>query len=422
MALNNINTHTPPAASPSCCRSCGATLTTEFLDLGATPLANSLLHTSDLLKPEQHVPLRVLVCEACFLVQLDDYVSPEDIFTDYVYFSSYSESWLAHAREYVECVSTRFGISPSSFVVEIASNDGYLLKNFVAREVPCLGIEPATNVAAVARKAGIPTENMFFGSATASDLVARHCNADLVVANNVLAHVPNLNDFISGLSHLLSRNGVITIEAPHFLKLLEEAQFDTIYHEHFSYLSLIAVEEAMKRHGLEVFDVEELPTHGGSLRYYISNAGQHSRSALVVEIVTREKNAGLDRPESYTGFKEHVRRIKLDLLAFLTEAARTGHKVACYGAAAKGNTMLNYCGIDGDLVAFAVDRNPEKQGRYLPGSRIPVRSPEAVQEEKPDYLLILPWNLKDEIMEQMADIRDWGGQFVWAVPELVIAP
>jgi hypothetical protein len=395
-------------------------LHTPFVDLGATPLANSLLQAVDLDRPELRLPLRALVCDVCFLVQLQDFVRPETIFNDYVYFSSYSDTWLKQSRQYAESIRRRLGLGPQSFVVEVASNDGYLLKNFVAQGIPCLGIEPAANVAAAARSAGVATETVFFGKTTALDVAARHRHADLIIANNVIAHVPDLNDFLAGFKALLSAQGVVTVEAPHLLNLLKESQFDTIYHEHFSYLSLLALEPAVARHGLEVFDLEDLPTHGGSLRYYLRHAAKGESSDAVEAMRVKEFEYGLGRLDTYANFMTRVRRMKLSLLAFLVEAASSGKTVVAYGAAAKGNTLLNYCGIDRDLVAFVVDRSPHKQGRYLPGSRIPIVSPEAVFETKPDFLLILPWNLKDEIMDGMKNIREWGGRFVWCVPELEV--
>ncbi len=367
------------------------------------------------------LPLRALVCDACFLVQLEDFVLPETIFRDYVYFSSFSETWVEQARQYADGIQRRLGLGLQSFVVEVASNDGYLLKNFVAQGIPCLGIEPALNVAEAARQAGVPTKTVFFGKATAAEIAAHQRHADLIIANNVLAHVPDLNDFLAGFKCLLAPQGVVTVEAPHFLNLLAEVQFDTIYHEHFSYLSLLALEPAVGRHGLEVFDLEELPTHGGSLRYYLRHAGQGEASGAVKAMRVREAEFGLRRLETYSDFMPHVRRIKFDLLAFLVEAAKAGRAVAAYGAAAKGNTLLNYCGIDRDMIAFVADRSPHKQGRYLPGSRIPIMPPATVFEVKPDYLLILPWNLKREIMDSMRGIRDWGGQFVWCIPKLEVA-
>ena len=403
------------------CRSCGAPLHTTFVDLGATPLANSLLLPEDMEKAETYLPLRAYVCDRCFLVQLQDFVRPENIFHDYLYFSSFSSTWLAHARDYVQMITRRLGLDENSFVVEVASNDGYLLKEFVASGIPCLGIEPAENVADVARAANVPTKSVFFGKKTAGEIVDQYGRADLIIANNVLAHVPDLNDFIGGFKALLSENGVLTLEAPHFLKLLQDVQFDTIYHEHYSYLSLLSVEHAVAQHGLEVFDIEEVPTHGGSLRYYIRQEEKAAVSDRLLAVRAQEMRAGLNDLQTYSGFQQRVLEIKYQLLQFLLEARRQGRSVAAYGAAAKGNTLLNYCGIDRDLISFAVDRNPHKQGRYLPGSRIPVFGPDEVTLRRPDYLLILPWNLKSEIMASMAEIREWGARFVWAVPRLEVS-
>jgi SAM-dependent methyltransferase len=403
------------------CRFCGNPLRARFADLGAMPLANSLLLREDLDSPETYLPLRAFVCDACFLVQLHDFVLPETIFRQYLYFSSFSATWVAHARNFVDAVTERLGLNAECFVVEVASNDGYLLQRFVELDIPCLGIEPAENVAEAARERNVPTEQLFFGKATASDIASRYTKADLLIANNVIAHVPDLNDFVGGMATLLADDGVATVEAPHFLHLLEQVQFDTIYHEHFSYISLLALENVMTRHGLEVFDVDELPTHGGSLRYYIRHVTGEAPSANVMRIRELEATAGLNRLETYDGFQERVRRIKLDLLSFLIEANKEGKTVAGYGAAAKGNTLLNYCGIDSDLVSFTVDRNPHKQGRFLPGSRIPVLDPSEILLRRPDYVLILPWNLKEEIMLEMVAIRDWGGRFVWAVPQIEVS-
>jgi 2-polyprenyl-3-methyl-5-hydroxy-6-metoxy-1,4-benzoquinol methylase len=403
------------------CRSCGAPLHTTFVDLGTTPLANSLLLPEDMEKAETYLPLRAFVCDRCFLVQLQDFVLPESIFRDYLYFSSFSSTWLAHARTYMQMITRRLGLDGNSFVVEVASNDGYLLKEFVAHGIPCLGIEPAENVADAARAANVPTKSVFFGKETAAEIENQYGRADLIIANNVLAHVQNLNDFIGGFAALLSANGVLTIEAPHFLKLLQNVQFDTIYHEHYSYLSLLSLEHALARHGLEVFDVEELPTHGGSLRYYIHHEKKGSASERLNAVRAQEMRAALNNLQTYSGFQRRVIEIKYALLDFLLEARRQGRSVAGYGAAAKGNTLLNYCGIDSDLISFVVDRNPHKQGRYLPGSRISVLAPNEVTLRRPDFLLILPWNLKSEIMASMAEIREWGAHFVWAVPRLEVS-
>ena len=399
------------------CRFCGAALQRTFVDLGMAPLANAYVRSEALLEPETFFPLKVFVCSDCLLVQLPAAESPERIFGDYAYFSSYSDSWLEHARKYVEAVSERFGIGTSQFVVEIASNDGYLLRNFKARGVPVLGVEPAANVAEAAVEAGIPTLVEFFGERTARKLVADGIRADLLVGNNVLAHVPDLNDFVRGLQIVLAPSGVLTMEFPHLLRLVDEGQFDTIYHEHFSYFSLLVVERVFAAHGLELFDVEELPTHGGSLRIYVRHPGSGPREGRVDELLEREREAGLDDLDAYDRFREQVERAKLALLDFVLRAKREGKTIAAYGAAAKGNTLLCYCGIGADLIDYVVDRSPHKQGLYLPGTRIPILPPERVDETHPDFLLILPWNLKDEIMEQMSHVRSFGCRFVTPIPE-----
>jgi SAM-dependent methyltransferase len=395
------------------CRFCGAPLTHSFADLGATPLANSYLEPEDLDAPERFYPLHAFVCGDCFLVQLPAAATPEEIFGDYAYFSSFSDSWVEHARRYVEAVSERFGLGPRSRVVELASNDGYLLQWFVERGVPVLGVEPAANVAEAALAKGIPTVVRFFGQETAEELAAEGA-ADLIVANNVLAHVPELNDFVAGIARLLAPEGVATLEFPHLAELVERTELDTIYHEHFSYFSFTTVERVFAAHGLELFDVERLPTHGGSLRIY---AGRGRAVEPAVAALRRaEEEAGLGRLETYAAFEARVRAAKRDLLEFLIGEARAGRRVAGYGAAAKGSTLLNYCGIGTDFVEFVVDRNPRKQGRFLPGARIPILAPEAVAERRPDLLLILPWNLRDEVIAQMAAIREWGGRFVTPIP------
>jgi hypothetical protein len=395
------------------CRFCHAALTEVFADLGASPLANSYLRADQLSRMERHYPLKVWVCGSCMLVQLEEYETPADIFSDYAYFSSFSTSWLAHAKRYVAQMIERFGFNARSQVVEIASNDGYLLQYFVRAGVPVLGIEPATNVAAAAEEKGIPTRNVFFGRDT-----AREIQADLLIGNNVYAHVPDLHSFTEGLKIALKRDGVITLEFPHLLRLMDEAQFDTIYHEHFSYFSLLTVRRIFAHHGLDVFDVEELPTHGGSLRVYGCHAGARTTSDRVNAVIECERVAGLDRLDGYRDFAPKVERIKFDLLEFLIGARRRGELVAGYGAPAKGNTLLNYCGVGPELLPFTVDRSPHKQGHYLPGTRIPIRAPEAILEAKPEYVLILPWNLRKEITEQMSAVRDWGGRFVVAIPSL----
>ncbi|ACJ01121.1 class I SAM-dependent methyltransferase [Rhodospirillum centenum] len=408
-------------SAPLSCRACGAPLRHSFVDLGKTPLANSYLDPDRAGEAEAVYDLHARVCDACFLVQVEDVVPAEAIFTDYAYFSSYSESWVEHARRYALGMIGRFGLDGRSQVVEVASNDGYLLRHFVAAGIPVLGIEPAANVAAVARAQGVPTETVFFGRETARDLRDRGLAADLIAANNVLAHVPDINGFVAGIAALLKPAGVWTVEFPHLLNLIEQVQFDTIYHEHFSYLSLLAVESILERNGLRAFDVEELPTHGGSLRVFVGHRdGPHGPCPGLDAVRAREARAGLDRLETYAGFGERVRKVRDDLLGFLAGARREGRAVAAYGAAAKGNTLLNYCGIGTDDIRFVVDRSPHKQGRLLPGSHIPILPLEVVERERPDYLLILPWNLREEIAGAMAGIRGWGGRFVVAIPRLEV--
>ncbi len=422
------STDVQPTSAPAAatgertCRFCGAGLATTFVDLGLSPLANSFVEPGDLAKPETFHPLHVFVCERCLLVQLPESESPDAIFSDYSYFASYSESWLAHARDYVAMAVERFGLGSASRVVEIASNDGYLLRWFVERGVPVLGIEPAANVAKAAEALGIPTRVRFFGSELARELVDEGLRADLVVGNNVLAHVPALNDFVAGLETVLAPRGVLTMEFPHLLRLMDEGQFDTIYHEHFSYFSFAAARRVFAAHGLEVFDVEEVPTHGGSLRVFARRAGDDTRAVepRVGELLAREEHAGLGEIVGYRDFADRVRIVKRDLLRFLLDAAEQGKQVVGYGAPAKGNTLLNYCGVRGDLLAYTVDRSPHKQGRYLPGTRIPIFAPERIAETRPDYVLVLPWNLKAEVMAQMEHVRDRGGRFVVAVPRLEV--
>lgn len=404
------------------CNFCGASLTDTFVDLGAMALANSYRSEADLAKPEPAYPLHARICRSCFLVQVDSVVPAEEIFSDYAYFSSYSESWVAHARAYAQSTAGRFNLGPESLVAEVASNDGYLLKHFVDAGIPVLGIEPAANVAQVAQENGVRTEVAFFNRDTAERLKAQGLAADLMAANNVLAHVPDLNDFVGGFPVLLKPEGVLTFEFPHLLNLIGEVQFDTIYHEHYSYLSLLVVEKILGAHGMWVFDVEELPTHGGSLRVYAchKDCAAHREGPGLATVRAKEKDAALDRLDTYAGFEPRVMAVREALLEFLRTAKAEGKTVAAYGAAAKGNTLLNYCGIDSDLVPFVVDRSAAKQGRYLPGSRIPIFGPEKIAEEKPDYVLILPWNLRDEIMAEMRHVASWGGKFVTAIPELRI--
>ena len=406
------------------CRFCGSTLKNSFVDLGTSPLANSYLKPQDLGKVEPFYSLHVFVCETCYLVQLPQLQSPEDIFDDYAYFSSYSESWLKHARDYTELMIERFGFGADSLVVEIASNDGYLLQYFKEKRIPVLGVEPARNVAKVAREAGIPTLAKFFGVQTATEMAAQGKCADLMLGNNVLAHVPDLNDFVEGFRILLKPQGIITMEFPHLMRLMEQNQFDTIYHEHFSYFSFITVKKVFAAHHLAMFDVEELPTHGGSLRIFACHAEDKSKpiSQSVRNLVEREKDAGFESLEHYLSFAEKVKETKRNILEFMVKVKKQRKSMAGYGAPAKGNTLLNYCGIGTDFIDYTVDRSPHKQGHFLPGTHIPIYHPDKIKETKPAYLVILPWNLKEEIMEQMSYIRDWGGQFVTLIPEVRIHP
>ena len=420
---DQIDPRSAPSAVPSC-RFCSAPLRHTFVDLGMSPLCESYVPPERLGAMEPFYPLHVRVCEQCLLVQLEEFVAPEEIFTEYAYFSSYSDSWVAHARDYVESVVERFGLSADSQVVELASNDGYLLQHLVERGIPALGVEPAANVAEAARERGIETVVEFFGRELASRLLAEGRQADLLVANNVFAHVPDLNDFTAGMQRLLAPQGVITLEFPHLARLIEGNQFDTIYHEHFSYFSFLTAQTVLAAHHLEVFDVDELPTHGGSLRVYAQRDGEggagHPVSAEVAKLAERERALELDRLEGYVSFAPRVTETKWRLLEFLIDCARDGKRVAGYGAPGKGNTLLNYCGIRTDLLEFTVDRNPYKQGQFLPGTRIPIRHPEALEQVRPDYILILPWNLTDEIMDQLSHVRDWGARFVSPIPEVKV--
>jgi len=401
------------------CRFCAAPVSRTFCDLGVSPLCESYIHPDRLNQMEAFFPLHALVCEKCLLVQLDQYVPPDDIFSDYAYFSSFSDSWLKHCARYCEQTSQRFQIGSDSFVIEIASNDGYLLQYFVEKGVRVLGVEPAANVAEAAAKKGVPSLVKFFGVRTAQEIVKDHGRPDLLLGNNVLAHVPDLNDFVGGMKILLGQNGLITMEFPHLLRLMAENQFDTIYHEHFSYFSFITVEKVFAHHGLTIFDVEEIPTHGGSLRMYACHTGcpRFDLSPRVPELRSREINAGFTKLETYSKFEEQVRETKRKLLSFLINAKRDGKQIAAYGAPGKGNTLLNYCGIRTDFLDYTVDRNPLKQGKFTPGMRIPIFSPDKIRETRPDYLLILPWNLKDEIIRQQAYVRGWGCKFVVPIPE-----
>jgi hypothetical protein len=404
------------------CRFCGAPLTHTFVDLGMSPLCESYLRADQLNAMEPFYPLHAWVCECCYLVQLEEYVSPAEIFTEYAYFSSYADTWLEHARTYVEQMTVRFGLHAGSQVVEVASNDGYLLQYFVQAGIPALGVEPAANVAEAAIAKGVPTRVEFFGVDCARRMVAEGLAADLIAGNNVLAQVPDLNDFVGGLKVLLKPTGVITVEFPHLMRLMAGNQFDTIYHEHFSYFSFVTAEKIFAAHGLTVFDVEELSTHGGSLRIYARHAENTAQAVTprVAELRSREVAGGFTTMAAYASFHEQVKATKRSLLAFLIEARAGGKRVAGYGAPGKGNTLLNYCGIRTDLLDFTVDRNPYKQGMFLPGTHIPIHHPDAIADAQPDYVLILPWNFKDEIMQQLAYIRHWGGQFVLPIPHIEV--
>lgn len=405
------------------CRFCGTQLSRLFVDLGLSPLCQTQISPEQLNHGEAFYPLRVYVCDDCFLVQLDEYVSPDVIFgEDYPYFSSYSDSWVKHAKNYTDKMVTEYGIGPDSFVVEVASNDGYLLQHFASAGVPCLGIEPSEGVANAAREKGIDTRTSFFGKQTAIDVASEYKKANLVLGNNVLAHVPQLNDFVSGLREILADDGIITMEFPHLMRLMLEHQFDTIYHEHFSYFSFSTVSRIFAKHGLTIFDVEELPTHGGSLRIYAAHADSagHALSSRAAELLHREESMGFKTLEFYAGFQEAVRETKRALLEFLLTAKRAGKSIVGYGAPGKGNTLLNYCGIRQDFLDYTVDRNPHKQGTYTPGTRIPILDPSAISQSKPDYILILPWNLKEEISQSMGFVREWGCQFVVPIPTVEI--
>jgi SAM-dependent methyltransferase len=405
------------------CRFCATALEHGFVDLGMSPLSNAILDADALNRMEPFYPLRAYVCQECFLVQLEAFESPDEIFRDYSYFSSYSDSWLAHARAFAAATTDRFELGRQSLVVEVASNDGYLLQYFKEQGIPVLGVEPARNVAEVAIDAGIDTLTEFFGVTLARRLRDERKPCDLLVGNNVLAHVPDLNDFVAGLGILLADEGALSMEFPHLLQLIENTQFDTIYHEHFSYFSLLAVQRIFRHHGLEIFDVEELSSHGGSLRIYAQHSdGKFPHNDSVDRLLAKERDAGLNRLETYGQFSEQVFEVKRALLEFLIEARRGAKRVVGYGAPAKGNTLLNFCGVGTDFIDYTVDRSPHKQGRFLPGTHIPIYSPERIAQTEPDYVLILPWNLQDEIVEQMAHVRDWGGRFVVPVPRLTVLP
>jgi SAM-dependent methyltransferase len=412
------NTDARGAHKPTC-RFCRSPLSDSFVDLGMSPLCQTHIEPRQLNHMEPFYPLHAWVCSQCFLVQLEEYVAPPHIFSDYAYFSSYSDSWIEHARRYTQLMRERYAIGPGSLVMEIASNDGYLLQHFVAAGVPVLGIEPAANVAQVARKRGIRTEVCFHGVTNAEKLVDKYGQADLLLGNNVLAHVPDLNDFVAGMKKLLKPKGVITMEFPHLQRLMEQNQFDTIYHEHFSYFSFLTVEKVFAAHGITLFDVDELSTHGGSIRIYGRHAGDQSKAVTerAQQLRARELSLGFDSLKTYQNFAEQVRTTKRKILSLLIDLKNRGKSIVGYGAPGKGNTLLNYCGIRTDLLSYTVDRSPHKQGRYTPGTHIPILTPDRIRETRPDYVFILPWNLKDEICSQMSFVREWGGQFIVPIPE-----
>jgi hypothetical protein len=403
------------------CRFCGGALF-DFVDLGMSPLCESFVAEDRLNAGEHFYPLAAYVCGSCFLVQLDEYVAPEEIFTDYAYFSGFSDAWLRHAQRYADVMSERLALGTKSRVIELGSNDGYLLQYFVKKGIPVLGIEPAVNVAAAARARGVETRTRFFNAATAAELSNEGLQAELVVGNNVMAQTPALNSFVEGIGIILKRDGVCTIEFPHLLRTIAGNQFDQIYHEHFSYFSALTVQRIFARYGLRIFDIEELWTHGGSLRIHACHAqsDKHPTQDSVSGIIDQERAAGLDRLETYAGFAQQVSATKRKILTFMVEAKDSGKSIAGYGAPGKGNTLLNYCGIRTDFIDYTVDRNPHKQGMYLPGSRIPIFSPDRIAETKPDYVLILPWNLRQEIAAQLSYIRDWGAKFVVPIPEVTV--
>ena len=407
-----------------CCAFCDAPLHATFVDLGMGPLVDAYVKPTELHKMDPFLPLHAYVCASCHLVQLPEAASPEEMFGDYPYFSSVSASWLEHAKRYVARVVPRFGLGAASRVIEVASNDGYLLQYFQEKGIPVLGIEPARNVAAVALNKGIPTIPKFFGTATAEEVRREHGPADLLLGNNVMAHVPNRNDFAAGMKHLLAPRGVITMEFPHLMRTMEGNQFDQVFHEHFSYLSFLTIGRIFAKHGLVLFDVEELPTHGGSIRIYGRHAEDDSKPVQpsVGEMRARERDFGLEDMQTYARFADRVRETKFKLLEFLIALKREGRSIAAYGAPGKGATLLNYCGIRGDILDYVVDRSPHKQGLYMPGVRLPIFEPGKIRETKPDYVLILAWNLRDEVMQQMSHIREWGGKFIVPIPEVKILP
>jgi 2-polyprenyl-3-methyl-5-hydroxy-6-metoxy-1,4-benzoquinol methylase len=402
------------------CRFCATPLQHSLVDLGLSPLCQTHIEPAQLSSSEQFYPLHVLVCDQCWLVQLQEFVTPAEIFSEYAYFSSYSDSWVEHARRYVDDIRNNFGICRENLVIELASNDGYLLQHFVRLGIPVLGVEPAANVARAAIERSVPTEVRFFGRETAEVIADRYGQADLLLGNNVLAHVPDLNDFVGGMQRLLKPRGLITMEFPHLVRLMESNQFDTIYHEHYSYFSFQTVLRVFAHHQLDVFDVEELPTHGGSLRIYAQHVGRGQRpeSERVASMVAKERAFGLEQLTTYRRFAEQVRETKRLILAFLIEAKRAGKSIVGYGAPGKGNTLLNYCGIRTDFLEFTVDRNPYKQGKFTPGTRIPILHPDEIRVRQPDYVFVLPWNLADEILAQLSYVREWGGRFVLPIPNV----
>ena len=420
--MTNDSVKNENARPAAICRFCQTPLQHTFIDLGMSPLCENFVKPAELNKMEPFYPLHVYVCSKCFLVQLEEYVSPAEIYKDYTYFSSFSDSWLSHVKEYTDTVVDRFKITANSLVTELASNDGYLLQYFLSKHIPVLGIEPAMNAAEIAIQKGIRTEVKFFGNATVHAIIETYGKTDLLIGNNVLAHVPDINDFVSAMKLFLKEEGLITMEFPHLLKLIEGNQFDTIYHEHFSYLSFTVVEAIFRHHGLEIFDVEEIPTHGGSLRIYAKHMENLSKrvSSGVALLRGREHHAGMISLNYYIDFKERVEETKWKILEFLITAKREGKTVVGYGAPGKGNTLLNYCGIRTDFIDYTVDRNPHKHYSYLPGTLIPILHPDRIRETKPDYIFILPWNLKNEIMDNLAYIGDWGGQFVVPIPEIKV--
>jgi SAM-dependent methyltransferase len=422
--LNTMSDATPmldPATSRkrTRCRACGAPLTCTVVDLGAQPPCNSIVSLEHFNDAEAIYPLRVMVCSQCLLVQLETDISPASIYTEYAYFSSFSDSWLDHARRYVEMMCSRMPMDASKQVVELASNDGYLLQFFIQKGIPAYGVDPAVNVAQMAEARGVPTVVAFFGASLAESLKRQGRQADLIVANNVLGHIPDINDFVAGMKILLKAGGVITIEIPHFMRLMEFNQFDTIYHEHYCYHTLHADMGIFSRHGLRLFDVQEMPTHGGSIRMFVCHDDDpRDMCGSVNALMQIERARGLHKPETYVNFGEVVKATKFKLLSFLIEAKRAGKHIAGYGAPGKGSTLFNFCGIREDFIDYVVDRNPYKQGKFMPGSRIPIFAPNKINETRPDYLLILPWNIKDEVIRQMSCIREWGGQFVEPIPEV----